>query len=121
MSKAKPSKTKKKTFSLREIIDAVNSEYPDGHLALLVDKDGKPRRGALQKHDDTLAFFIVSELHSLDEPEGNDAETLEQMRRAMLRAADELVNASDAIGRLREQALGACEMEKPQEAAGMEG
>ncbi len=79
--------TATQSLSLVELLHLANESYPDGFLAEYFDPDsGEPRPGS----GDTLAQFIVVELSETFDPNTSRSAQLEEARRVLNRAADEL-------------------------------
>ena len=83
-----------KRFSLVKLLNLANEAYDDGYLAEYFDPDtGTPRAGS----GDTLAEFIVREIRDTFDPNATRSEQLEEARRVLLNAVDDLESVIERL------------------------
>jgi hypothetical protein len=76
-----------KSLSLVELLKIANEAYEDGYLAEYFDPDtGVARAGS----GDTLAEFIIREIRDTFDPNATRSEQLEEARRVLVNAIDDL-------------------------------
>jgi hypothetical protein len=93
-------------MTILELLNKANEAYPDGMLSVYYDRatgDEKPDDGG-----DGLALFIVREIRSLcfgaNRDEQVSAEAVDDVVRALERAACELLAVADHIGKVTSEA-----------------
>jgi hypothetical protein len=74
-------------LSLIGLLDLASESYPDGFLAKYFDPDNGEFR---QASGDTLAQFVVVELSETFDPNASRSDQLEEARRVLHRAVDDL-------------------------------
>jgi len=79
-----------KSLSLVELLNVAN----DGYLAEYFDPDTGASRAGL---DDTLAEFIVREIRDTFDPTAIRSEQLEEARRVLMNAIDDLENVIERL------------------------
>ena len=83
-----------KRLSLVELLNVANEAYDDGYLAEYFDPDtGTSRAGS----GDTLAEFIVREIRDTFDPNAIRSEQLEEARRVLMNAIDDLENVIERL------------------------
>ena len=83
-----------KSLSLVELLKIANEAYEDGYLAEYFDPDtGTSRAGS----GDTLAEFIVREIRDTFDPNAIRSEQLEEARRVLMNAIDDLENVIERL------------------------
>jgi hypothetical protein len=83
-----------KSLSLVELLKIANEAYEDGYLAEYFDPDtGAARAGS----GDTLAEFIVREIRDTFDLNATRSEQLEEARRVLLNAVDDLENVIEQL------------------------
>src|ERR1051325_6008965 len=93
-------------MTVLDLLNKANEAYPDGMMSVYYDQatgDEKPDDGA-----DGLALFIVREIRSLcfgtNRDEQVSAGTVEDVVRALEKAASELLAVADHIGKVTSEA-----------------
>ena len=83
-----------KRLSLVELLNIANETYEDGYLAEYFDPDtGASRAGS----GDTLAEFIVREIRDTFDPAATRSQQLEEARRVLMNAIDDLENVIERL------------------------
>ena len=83
-----------KSLSLVELLKLANEAYDDGYLAEYFDPDTGASRGG---SGDTLAEFIVREIRDTFDPTAIRCEQLEEARRVLMNAIDDLENVIERL------------------------
>jgi hypothetical protein len=83
-----------KSLSLVELLKIANEPYEDGYLAEYFDPEtGASRAGS----GDTLAEFIVREIRDTFDPNATRSAQLEEARRVLLNAIDDVENVIERL------------------------
>lgn len=83
-----------KGLSLVEVLNIANEAYEDGYLAEYFDPDtGASRAGS----GDTFAEFIVREVRDTFDPNAIRSEQLEEARRVLMNAIDDLESVIERL------------------------
>jgi hypothetical protein len=83
-----------KSLSLVELLKIANEAYEDGYLAEYFDPDtGAARAGS----GDTLAEFIVREIRDTFDPNASRMVQLEEARRVLMNAIDDLESVIERL------------------------
>ncbi|MFA5401346.1 MAG: hypothetical protein WC359_12935 [Dehalococcoidia bacterium] len=80
-------------MKIKELLDIVNSGYPDNGLSEYYDDQGKPKKG----HGDGLAQFVVIEICETLEEDGENDDQLWEARRVMTAAIEELHGVCEVL------------------------
>jgi hypothetical protein len=83
-----------KRLSLVGLLNIANEAYDDGYLAEYFDPDTGASRGG---SGDTLAEFIVREIRDTFDPTAIRCEQLEEARRVLMNAIDDLENVIERL------------------------
>jgi len=83
-----------KRLSLVELPNIANEAYDDGYLAEYFDSGTEGSRAGL---GDTLAEFIVREIRDTVDPNATRSQQLEEARRVLMNAIDDLENVIERL------------------------